>query len=253
MARFRLEMEYDGSCFHGWQRQVGHLSVQEALEQALSRLCGHSVTVIGAGRTDAGVHALGQVAHFDTHKVRPESAIQRAVNALTPAAVTVTQCTMVDERFHARFSACYREYLYRIGDPPWPAVFERCYRLHHPGRLDDSKMAQAAAWLLGSHDFSAFRAAECQAKTAVRHVSRLELCRHGDEIRMVIGADGFLYHMVRNIVGSLLLVGQGRWSVEQFVRVAQAGNRQAAGPTAPPHGLYLVRVLYHQPRRKGCE
>ncbi|MBF0159086.1 MAG: tRNA pseudouridine(38-40) synthase TruA [Magnetococcales bacterium] len=245
MTRFRLDMEYDGSCFHGWQRQSGQSSVQEALERALSRLFGHVVTVVGAGRTDAGVHALGQVAHFDTVRPRSEREIQRAVNALTPASVTVIGVSEVDERFHARFSACYREYLYRLDDRPWPSVFDRLYRLHCPtGRLDDERMTLSVHGLLGIHDFSAFRAAECQAKTAIRHVSRAELYRQGDEIRLVIGADGFLYHMVRNIVGSLLLVGQGRWSVDHFARVVQAGDRRAAGPTAPPHGLYLVRVLY---------
>ncbi|MBF0612630.1 MAG: tRNA pseudouridine(38-40) synthase TruA [Magnetococcales bacterium] len=244
MQRYRLLLEYNGTRFRGWQRQLGHPTVQESLETALARLCGHQVTVTGAGRTDTGVHALGQVAHFDTHRPRPAGELKKALNALTPKDVAVLAVEEVDSRFHARFSACYREYLYRLNDRQEPPVLElgRVWHLHQ--RVDAGLMNQAASLLLGQHDFTAFRAAGCQAKSPVREVKLARVSRQGHEIRLEIGANAFLQHMVRNIIGSLVMVGRGEWSVDHFGKVLAGGDRTRAGATAPPHGLYFMRVDY---------
>lgn len=244
MTRFRLLLEYDGGGFCGWQRQSGPPSVQESLETALTRLCGHGVTVVGAGRTDTGVHALGQVAHFDTSRPRPVQELKKALNALTPRGIAILAVTEAEEGFHARFSARYREYLYRMNDRQEPPVLDldRVWHLH--GRVDAAAMATAAAVLLGEHDFSAFRAAACQAKSPVKQVQRVEVSRTGDEIRLVIGANAFLHHMVRNITGSLVKVGRGEWSAADFQRILENRDRTKAGATAPPQGLYFVKVGY---------
>ncbi len=250
VARFRIDLEYDGSLFYGWQRQVGQVSVQEVVEQALTRLCGHPVTLFAAGRTDTGVHALGQVAHFDTGRVRPPSVLHRALNAITPPSVSITAVTPVADDFHARFSARGRSYLYRINDrrrddQPVPLVFGRQERLYHErGRLDTDAMDVAARMLVGEHDCSAFRAASCTASTPVRRIYHSSVSRDQDDIAYTVIASGFLHHMVRNIVGSLLLVGQQLWTPDDFLRILRGRDRTLAGPTAPPHGLYLARVFY---------
>ncbi|MEO5362982.1 MAG: tRNA pseudouridine(38-40) synthase TruA [Magnetococcus sp. DMHC-8] len=246
MARFRLTLEYDGSGFRGWQRQrEGIVTVQGVLEDALARLCGHDVTVLGAGRTDAGVHATGQVAHFDTVRSREPWVMLRALNVMTPESLTVLSVKEVDEAFHARFSAVYREYLYRIvsGRSASPAL-DRRRVWHHPRFLDADRMREAALMLLGTHDFSAFRAAFCQSKDPVRTLSRMEVDRIGVEIHIRVGANGFLQHMVRNIVGTLSLIGRGEWSPAAMGEVLRGLDRTRAGPTVPPWGLYLERVLY---------
>ncbi|MEO5350947.1 MAG: tRNA pseudouridine(38-40) synthase TruA [Magnetococcus sp. YQC-3] len=246
MKRFRLTLEYDGSGFQGWQRQRdGIVTVQGVLESALARLCGHEVTLLGAGRTDSGVHATGQVAHFDTVRPREPWVVLRALNVMTPEGVTVLAVEEVHERFHARFSAVYREYLYRIlaGRSAAPAL-DRRRVWHHPRRLDVARMQEAANCLLGTHNFSAFRASYCQAKDPVRTLSRMEVKGVGDEIHVRVGADGFLQHMVRNIVGTLSMVGRGEWSPALVEEILVSQDRTKAGPTVPPWGLYLERVLY---------
>ncbi|MBF0152128.1 MAG: tRNA pseudouridine(38-40) synthase TruA [Magnetococcales bacterium] len=243
-TRFRLDIEYVGEAFSGWQRQAFGITLQGVLEEALARLCGHAVTLVAAGRTDAGVHALGQVAHFDTSCPRPEKVLLRAINATTPPDLTVLRVTQVSNAFHARHAARHREYLYRLSDRETPSALDRGRVWHHPATLDEKAMRRAARILLGTHDFSAFRAARCQAKTPVRTLSRMEIHRSNDEIRVILGADGFLHHMVRNIVGSLVLVGQGKRSIAWFENVLASRDRTLAGATAPPHGLYLNRVLY---------
>ncbi|MBF0137558.1 MAG: tRNA pseudouridine(38-40) synthase TruA [Magnetococcales bacterium] len=244
MVRFRLDIEYAGEGFAGWQRQASGTTLQGVLEDALARLCGHPVTLMGAGRTDAGVHALGQVAHFDTCRPRPEKVLVRALNSTTPPAVTVLRAVQVPRTFHARYSARYREYFYRISDRETPPALERGRLWHVPFALAEDKMRRAAQVLLGTHDFSAFRAAKCQAKSPIRIVSRMEIQRLEKEIRIVMGANSFLHHMVRNIVGSLVLVGQGKESVAWFARIFANRDRTRAGATAPPQGLYLNRILY---------
>ncbi|MBF0139023.1 MAG: tRNA pseudouridine(38-40) synthase TruA [Magnetococcales bacterium] len=244
LPRYRLLLEYDGSHFSGWQRQPDQATVQGVLEQQLLPLCGHPVLVVGAGRTDAGVHALGQVAHFDTPHPRDPQVFVRALNATTPEQVTVLKCQEVTDDFHARFSARYREYHYRLHLRPTPSAIQR-HRSWHIGRpLDINAMLQAGHSLLGIHDFSAFRAASCQAKSPIRNLYRLEISRHNDELTMIFGANGFLHHQVRNMVGSLLQTGTGRWSAQQFHQVFASRNRNLAAATAPPWGLYLTRVAY---------
>lgn len=245
MARFRMTLEYDGEGFRGWQRQRdGIVTVQGVLETALARLCGHDVRVLGAGRTDSGVHATGQVAHFDTTCPRESGVFLRALNATTPSTLTVLGVKAVDERFHARFNAIYREYFYRIMTRREAPALERKRIWHHPKPLDVHVMHTAGTALLGEHDFSAFRAALCQAKHPVRTLSRLDVEAVGSEIYIRVGANAFLQHMVRNIVGTLSLVGRGEWPPSAVQQILASKDRTKAGPTAPPWGLYLDRVLY---------
>lgn len=245
MARFRLTLEYDGGGFQGWQRQrEGTITVQGVLETALARLCGHRVTVIGSGRTDSGVHAFAQVAHFDTTQPRDPSIIMRALNATTPVTLTILQADKVDNTFHAQHSARHRHYLYRIMTRCVAPALERQRVWHHPRPLDIGLLKSGASILLGTHDFSAFRAISCQAKNPVRTISHLDVEHRGSEIHIQIGANGFLHHMVRNIVGTLTLVGRGEWPVSAVQRVLDGKDRSKAGPTAPSVGLYLDHIVY---------
>ena len=247
MPRFRIVLEYDGGGFSGWQRQPGQVTVQGVLEAALLRLCGHPISLVGAGRTDAGVHAAGQVAHFDTSRPRSPDVFVRALNANTPGGVTVLSAHAAPDHFHARYSATYREYAFRIFTRPQAPTLEQKRVWHHPGHLDPDAMGKATAQLLGTHDFSAFRAAACQAKNPVRTITRADVNPNGKEICIHLGANAFLQHMVRNVVGSLTLVGRGKWSPEKFQTVLFGRDRTLAGPTAPPWGLYLTRVCYPSP------
>ncbi|MBF0463285.1 MAG: tRNA pseudouridine(38-40) synthase TruA [Magnetococcales bacterium] len=251
MARFRLTVEYDGRGFRGWQRQrEGIVTVQGVLEVALARLCGHEITLLGAGRTDAGVHATGQVAHFDTVRPREPWVMLRALNVMTPEGVTVLAVEEVDATFHARFSAIYREYVYRVlaGRSAAPAL-DRWRVWHHPRPLDVERMRTAAMALLGTHDFTAFRAAFCQSKDPVRTLSCMDVAVVGAEIHIRVGANGFLQHMVRNIVGTLALIGRGDWPPSAMEKILLGRDRTKAGPTVPPWGLYLERVLYKDEAR----
>ncbi|MBF0283902.1 MAG: tRNA pseudouridine(38-40) synthase TruA [Magnetococcales bacterium] len=242
--RYRLILEYDGGLFSGWQRQPGLASVQQALEDALAPLCGHPTPVIGAGRTDAGVHALGQCAHFDTLAPRAPEVWVRALNALSPRGLTVLEAREVDPSFHARFSARRREYLYRYFDRRQPPALDRG-RVWGVGRpLDEAAMAAALPPLLGTHDFSAFRAASCQAAHPVRTVETLEVVRQDHEVRLRVAANAFLHHMVRNLAGSLARVGLRERPPEWLGELLAARDRTRAAATAPPQGLYLTRVWY---------
>ncbi|MEO5346629.1 MAG: tRNA pseudouridine(38-40) synthase TruA [Magnetococcus sp. YQC-9] len=243
-TRYRLTLEYDGSRYSGWQRQApGMVTVQGVVEEALERLCGHPVLLVGAGRTDTGVHALGQVAHFDTFRPRDPEVFRRALNVLTPPDVTILEAARVADGFNAR-RAAWREYRYRILPRRAASALDRARVWHHPGRLDLDAMNRAAECLVGTHDFSAFRSANCQSLTPVREVMRAQTLIVGEEFHFVIRANAFLYHMVRNLVGSLALVGRGKWSPERFAEVFAGLDRRAAGPMAPAHGLYLARVHY---------
>lgn len=245
MPRYRLRIEYDGTGLAGWQRQDGQASVQGLLEAAVMRFCGEPAVVTGAGRTDAGVHALGQVAHFDLERDVPPRTVMRAVNFhLKPARVAVLDCAVAAADFHARFSAVARHYRYRIlnrGAPPaldlgrvWPVV--------RP--LDARAMHEAAQSLVGRHDFTSFRAAHCQAASPLKTLDRLEVERRGEEIVIHAGARSFLHHQVRAMVGTLKLVGEGRWSKADLEQALAARDRQAAGPNAPACGLCLMAVDY---------
>lgn len=244
MSRFRLLLEYDGGLFHGWQIQPEGETVQGVLESALLRLFGRPLRVIGAGRTDAGVHATGQVAHFDAPFDRAERDIVRALNALTPPGLSILSAEKVPYDFHARHSARYREYVYRIFQRAQPPTLERDRVWHCPRPLDLPVMQEAGSSLLGTHDFTAFRAASCAAPSPVRTLSRLVLDRQGVILEITVGANAFLYHMVRNIVGSLVKVGVGDWPPGRIQEILASRDRRQAGPMAPAAGLYLTRVGY---------
>ncbi|HTP76267.1 MAG TPA: tRNA pseudouridine(38-40) synthase TruA [Rhizomicrobium sp.] len=245
MARYRLTLEYDGRDLVGWQRQENGPSVQGALEDAIVQLSGERVTVHGAGRTDAGVHALGQVAHFDLVKEFAPDRVRDALNHhLRPAAIAVLEAAYAAPDFHARFSATARHYLYRILVRRAPPVLERGRVWHVVHPLDAEAMDRAAQALVGQHDFTTFRAAECQAKSPLKTLDRLSVRRAADEIHIEASARSFLHNQVRSMVGSLKLVGEGRWRAQDLADALAARNRARCGPVAPPDGLYLVRVDY---------
>ena len=245
MPRYKLTIEYDGAGFAGWQRQTNGLSVQEALETAITRFCGERVPVHGAGRTDAGVHALGQTAHLDLVKAAPPEVLRSAVNHhLRPAAITVLAAEPAPEDFDARLSATCRIYLYRILNRRAPPALERGRVWHVAPPLDVAAMREGARHLIGHHDFSTFRDSLCQAKSPVKTLDALELRRAGDEIHIEARARSFLHRQVRNMAGTLKLVGLGRWHSDDVAHALAARDRRAGGPTAPPEGLYLVEVRY---------
>jgi tRNA pseudouridine38-40 synthase len=245
MPRYKLILEYDGGGFVGWQRQPNGPSVQEALETAFPKFCGHAVEVAAAGRTDAGVHALGQVAHVDLERDWDPLKIRDALNwHLQPAGVAAIDVAEVPRDFHARFSAVKRAYLYRISDRRARPVLEAGRVWHVPHRLDAEAMHIAAQVLVGHHDFTSFRATECQAKSPEKTLDRLDVRRAGDEIEITTEARSFLHHQVRNMAGTLKMVGEGKWSAQDVADALAARDRSAAGPTAPAEGLYLVRVGY---------
>ena len=243
--RYKLTLEYDGGGFVGWQRQANGLSVQQALEEAVQRFCGETVAAVAAGRTDAGVHATGQVAQLDLEReVAPET-LRDALNFhLKPRPVSVLSAERAPDGFHARFSAVQRRYLYRIVNRRAPLTLDagRVWRVPQP--LDAEAMHRAAQALVGRHDFTSFRASLCQAASPVKTLDRLDVARHGEEIAIRAEARSFLHHQVRNMVGSLKLVGEGRWVEADITGALDARDRAAAGPTAPAHGLYLTQVRY---------
>ncbi|HYD98375.1 MAG TPA: tRNA pseudouridine(38-40) synthase TruA [Alphaproteobacteria bacterium] len=245
MQRFKLTVEYDGRPFAGWQRQDNGPSVQQALEEAAARLDGRPVAVTGAGRTDAGVHATGQVAHLDLEKpLRPDQ-VRDALNFhLRPAAVAVLRAEAAAPDFHARFSCLGRAYRYRIVNRRAPLTFEAglAWQVNRP--LDAGAMAAAAAHLVGRHDFSSFRAAECQAASPVRMLDRLEVRREGECVVVEAAARSFLHNQVRIMVGTLAEVGLGRRRPEWVAEALAARSRAAAGRTAPPDGLTFTAAFY---------
>jgi tRNA pseudouridine38-40 synthase len=245
MPRYRLVIEYDGAPFVGWQVQLNGVSVQGALEAAVTAFCGERVHVQGAGRTDAGVHALGQTAHVDLHRSFAADTVRDAVNAhLRPYPVTVLTAEPVAADFDARFSARQRHYLYRIVNRRAPLALDAGRAWRVPRRLDVPAMHAAAQLLVGRHDFTTFRAAECQAKSPVKTLDRLDIECTGEEVRIHASARSFLHHQVRSMVGSLVQVGEGRWSAGDLSAALAARDRTACGPVSPPDGLYLVSVDY---------
>jgi len=243
-VRIALGLEYDGAAFCGWQTQPGGCGVQDALEQALSGVAGEMIETACAGRTDAGVHAIAQVVHFDTGVDRPLSAWTRGTNALLAQSVAVNWARAVDGEFHARFSATGRRYVYwLLSRPHRPGLLSGRAGWTHRA-LDEAAMREAAQCMLGQHDFSAFRAAECQARTPVKTMREIVIARRGDLIRFDFAADAFLQHMVRNIVGSLVYVGSGRQPVDWIRDLLQSRDRTRAAPTFSPAGLYLAGVEY---------
>ncbi|HEY0301990.1 MAG TPA: tRNA pseudouridine(38-40) synthase TruA [Rhizomicrobium sp.] len=244
MPRYRLTLEYDGGALVGWQRQDNGASVQGIVEDAVANISGERVTVHGAGRTDAGVHAFAQVAHFDLEKAFTGDRLRDALNHFVRPHVAVLEASPAAPDFHARFSATARHYLYRILTRRPPPVLERGRVWHVVHALDADAMHAAAQALVGPHDFTTFRAAECQAKSPVKTLDRLEIRRAADEIHIEASARSFLHHQVRSMVGSLKLVGEGKWRPRAIADALAARDRARCGVVAPPDGLYLVRVDY---------
>ncbi|HAE00378.1 MAG TPA: tRNA pseudouridine(38-40) synthase TruA, partial [Rhodospirillaceae bacterium] len=238
-------IEYNGGPFVGWQRQPNGPTIQAALEAAVFAFCGEDAGVQGAGRTDTGVHALAQVAHVDIARQTTARTVRDAINQhLKPNPIAVTHVEAVTEDFHARFSATGRAYLYRILNRHAPAALDIGRVWPVPRDLDVDAMHAAAQRLVGLHDFTSFRAAECQAASPVKTLDRLDVSRIGEEIHIVAEARSFLHHQIRNFAGTLERVGRGKWTPDDVTDILNAKDRAVAGPTAPPQGLYLTRVQY---------
>jgi tRNA pseudouridine38-40 synthase len=245
MARYKLIIEYDGTPFVGWQIQASGLSVQGLLTAAIEAFCGERIAVQGAGRTDAGVHATGQVAHCDLSASPDVDTVRDAINAhLRPHPIAVLSAERVADDFDARFSAKARHYLYRIVNRRPDLALERNHAWRVPRPLDAEAMHVAAQRLVGKHDFTTFRAAECQAKSPVKTLARLDVARDSEVVAIRACARSFLHHQVRSMVGSLALVGDRKWSADDLAAALDARDRAACGPVAPPDGLYLVAVDY---------
>jgi tRNA pseudouridine38-40 synthase len=245
MPRYKLTIEYDGTPYVGWQAQDNGVSVQGVLTAAIAAFAGEEATVSAAGRTDAGVHALGQVAHVDLTKDWDTETVRDAVNFhLRPQPVAVLAAERAAPDFDARFSAVKRHYLYRIVNRRADLTLEQNRAWRVPRLLDAEAMHAAARHLIGRHDFTTFRSTECQGKSPVKTLDRLDVARDGDEIRVTAAARSFLQHQVRSMVGSLIHVGEGKWRADDLATALAARDRTACGQVAPPHGLYLVRVDY---------
>lgn len=245
MARYKLILEFDGARFVGWQRQENGLSVQEAVETAAQKFCGERVTVHGAGRTDAGVHALAMAAHLDLEKKTTVDAVRDALNFhMKPLPVAVLHVSEVSEDFHARFSCLARAYEYRIVNRRPPLTLDRGYAWRVTPALDAVAMDRAGQALVGRHDFTTFRAAACQAASPVKSVDTFSVLRHGEVVLIRCSARSFLHHQVRSFAGSLVEVGLGRWSANDLEAALGARDRKACGPVAPPEGLYFAAARY---------
>ncbi len=245
MPRYKLTIEYDGRGFSGWQSQAEDLTIQAVVEEAAARINGAPATVQAAGRTDAGVHATGQVAHVDLIKDWEPFVLCNALNAnLRPHRVAVVAAEPVNGEFHARFTAVKRHYLYRILNRRAPPALDRGQVWHVPVRLDAEAMHEAAQVLVGHHDFTTFRAAQCQAQSPVKTLDRLDVMRFGEFIEIHAEARSFLHNQVRSMVGSLKQVGDGRWNQRDLARALRMKDRAECGPVAPPDGLYLIAVSY---------
>ena len=243
--RYKIIIEYVGTCFVGWQRQQNGLSVQEVIESAILEFTKENVVIYAAGRTDSGVHALGQVVHFDLSREYDPYKLMASINHFVrPHAISVVNCDIVDETFHARFSAQKRHYKYIILNRESNTVLHKDRMWHIHDKLDVDKMIQAAQILIGKHDFSSFRAKECQSASPVKTLDKIDIIVDGDFITFEISAKSFLHHMVRNIMGTLKSVGDGKINPEVIRDILLAKDRSAAGITAPAAGLYFVKVDY---------
>jgi tRNA pseudouridine38-40 synthase len=245
MSRFKLTLEYDGGPYQGFQRQPIGPTVQGTLETALEKFQGQFIRVYAAGRTDTGVHATGQVCHVDLPRIYEPHAICSALNYfIKEEPVRVLAAEPVSDDFHARFSATGRRYLYRILNRPASSALEVSRIWHVPQALNIELMQEAASHLVGTHDFNTFRTVRCQAKSSIRTLEELTITAQGQEIHVVAGARSFLHHQVRNMLGTLVLVGRGHWTIDDMRIAFAKKDRTAGGPTAPAHGLYLTDVIY---------
>ena len=244
MKRILLTVEYDGTNYAGWQRQINGLAVQQVLEETLQKATKERIVVTGASRTDAGVHALGQAVHFDTDSRIPPEKYPFVLNTMLPRDIRVHTGREVPEGFHARFMTCGKRYTYRIVNSRHASAIRRNTHVHVPLPLDLAPMQEAARQLLGTHDYAAFQAAGGTAKTTIRTITRVELEQRGDEIILTVEGDAFLYNMVRIIAGTLIEIGLGRRTVNAFSEAYETLDRLSLGVTAPPHGLELTKVYY---------
>ena len=245
MTRWRLTIEYDGGPFMGWQRQEHGPSVQQTLEEALQRMTGEDTAFIAAGRTDAGVHALAMSTHVNVAKMLTPHRLREGLNALVrPHPISVLEVKQVADDWHARFSCVGRRYLYRILNRRAPPALESGRVWHIAVPLDVDAMQEGASYLIGRHDFTTFRSAQCQSESPVKTLGRLEVSRAGEEFHVTAAARSFLHHQVRSMVGCLALVGRGQWSPKDMRKALEARNRAALGFNAPPHGLYFVEAMY---------
>lgn len=244
--RIKLTIEYDGTAYAGWQRQENALAVQQVIEEALTKLTRARVVIAGASRTDAGVHALGQTAHFDTESRIPPDKYAFALNTMLPADIRIRKSEAVSEDFHARFSNKGKRYRYLIYQSPHAGALNRNTHAHVIYPLDDEKMRRELTALIGKHDFAAFAASGSVVKDTVRTIYSASLTRRGDELELLVEGSGFLYNMVRIIAGTLISVGAGRLEEGAFARAIQSGNRLDLGVTAPAHGLTLMEVYYRE-------
>lgn len=245
MTRWRLTVEYDGRPFMGWQRQEHGPSVQQTLEEALRRMTGEQSAFIAAGRTDAGVHALAMTAHVDVERELTPHRLREGLNALVrPHPVSVLEVEQVPDDWHARFSCVGRRYLYRILSRRAPPALDGGRVWHIPVPLDAEAMEEGAAHLIGRHDFTTFRSAQCQSDSPVKTLDRLQVTRAGDEIHVTAAARSFLHHQVRSMVGCLAMVGRGQWQPNDIRKALEARERAALGFNAPPQGLYFVEAIY---------
>jgi tRNA pseudouridine38-40 synthase len=245
VTRWRLTIEYDGAPFMGWQRQDHGPSVQQALEDALEKMTGEAGQFTAAGRTDAGVHALAMTAHTDLAKALTPHRLREGLNALVrPQPISVLDVESVADDWHARFSCVERRYLYRILSRRAPPALDAGKVWHIAVPLDMGAMSEAAAHLVGRHDFTTFRSAHCQSDSPVKTLDRLEVEKAGEEIHITAAARSFLHHQVRSMVGCLALVGRGQWEPDDMRKALEAADRSALGLNAPPHGLYFVQALY---------
>ena len=252
MPRYKLTIEYHGSAYVGWQRQDQGASIQQSIEEAVFRFSGEDVRIGGAGRTDAGVHATGQVAHLDLTKDWSVNRVREALNAhLRGQPISILAVEAVKPDFDARFSATQRHYLYRIVNRRPPLALEAGLAWHVAAELEADLMHQAAQHLVGHHDFTTFRAAECQAKSPVKTLDRLDVARYADAIEVTAVARSFLHSQVRSMVGSLVQVGRGKWSIKELKAALDSRDRSRCGPLAPPDGLYLTGVDYDRAPSSG--
>ncbi|MEK6590967.1 MAG: tRNA pseudouridine(38-40) synthase TruA [Nitrospinota bacterium] len=244
MRNIKLLIEYDGTNYHGWQRQSNSITIQEIMENTLFKITSERTTIIASGRTDAGVHALGQVANFRTDSRMEDISFIKAFNRLLPHDIVVKDAVTVEENFNSRHSAKSKVYRYSILNRSYPSSFDYRYSWFIKEQLDIHAMKDAASLLIGTHDFSSFRSSTCQASNPVRTLKRLDIEREGNSILFHFEADGFLKQMVRNIVGTLVYVGRGKFEPLTIKKRLENKNRSSAGPTAPPQGLFLIEVRY---------
>lgn len=251
MRKIKLVIEYDGYKYHGWQTQPNGLTIQEVLESKLRTIVKKKTTLYGAGRTDAKVHAEGQVAHFLTASRMTTAEFQKALNSMLPKDIVVLRAEEVNSSFHAQKSALRRIYRYTILRRDYPSALQRRYAWFQPHPLDLAAMRRARKYLLGKHDFSAFRASGCEALSSVKELFRIDIRKKGDYIELVFEGKGFVKYMVRNIVGTLAQVGKGHIPARQVGEILASRNRRKAGPTAPGYGLCLVQVIYADKAKKN--